>query len=60
MKSIVRTGMVVLGVLAVVGLLVPSSTPAAEEIKIGVIYPLTGGAAARPSRQGTGHWGFPP
>ena len=46
MKSIVRYGMVVFGVLAVMGLLVPSAALAAEEIKIGVIYPLTGGAAA--------------
>jgi len=46
MKSIVRYGVVVLGVLAVMGLLVPSATLAAKEIKIGAIYPLTGGAAA--------------
>ncbi|MCG2776794.1 MAG: ABC transporter substrate-binding protein, partial [Desulfobacterales bacterium] len=46
MKSIVRYGMVVLGVLAVMGLLVPSAALAAKEIKIGAIYPLTGGAAA--------------
>ena len=46
MKSIVRYGVVVLGVLAVTGLLVPSATLAAKEIKIGAIYPLTGGAAA--------------
>jgi branched-chain amino acid transport system substrate-binding protein len=46
MKSIVRYGMVVLGVLAVIGLLIPSATLAAKEIKIGAIYPLTGGAAA--------------
>jgi len=46
MKTGVRFGMVVLGVLAVMGLLVPSAALAAKEIKIGVIYPLTGGAAA--------------
>ena len=46
MKTAVRCGMVVLGVLAVMGLLVPSAALAAKEIKIGVIYPLTGGAAA--------------
>ena len=46
MKTAVRFGMVVLGVLAVVGLMVPSAALAAKEIKIGVIYPLTGGAAA--------------
>ena len=46
MKTAVRFGMVVIGVLAVMGLLVPSAALAAKEIKIGVIYPLTGGAAA--------------
>ena len=46
MKTAVRFGMVVLGVLAVMGLMVPSAALAAKEIKIGVIYPLTGGAAA--------------
>ena len=46
MKTAVRFGMVVLVVLAVMGLLVPSAALAAKEIKIGVIYPLTGGAAA--------------
>ncbi|MFH1082053.1 MAG: ABC transporter substrate-binding protein [Pseudomonadota bacterium] len=46
MKSAIRLGMVVLGVLAIVGLIVPSGALAVEEIKIGVIYPLTGGAAA--------------
>jgi branched-chain amino acid transport system substrate-binding protein len=46
MKSIVRYGMVVLGVLAVTWLLAPSGVLAAKEIKIGAIYPLTGGAAA--------------
>lgn len=47
MKSITRIGMVFLGLFAVVGLFIPSSGAlAAQEIKIGVIYPLTGGAAA--------------
>lgn len=47
MKSITRIGMVFLGLLAIIGLLIPSSGAlAAQEIKIGVIYPLTGGAAA--------------
>lgn len=32
--------------LLTLGLLIPANLPAAEEIKIGVIYPLTGGAAA--------------
>jgi branched-chain amino acid transport system substrate-binding protein len=46
MKSAIRLGMVVLSVLAVIGLMAPADAPAVEEIKIGVIYPLTGGAAA--------------
>jgi len=46
MKSFMKFSMVVLGVLAVAGLLVPSVAMAEKEIKIGVIYPLTGGAAA--------------
>ncbi|MBW1869409.1 MAG: ABC transporter substrate-binding protein [Deltaproteobacteria bacterium] len=46
MKSMLRSGMVILSVLAVIGFIVPSSALAVKEIKIGVIYPLTGGAAA--------------
>jgi len=46
MKSMLRVGMVVLSVLAVIGLMSPPDTLALEEVKIGVIYPLTGGAAA--------------
>jgi branched-chain amino acid transport system substrate-binding protein len=46
MKSMIRLGMVVLSVLAVIGLMAPADAPAVEEVKIGVIYPLTGGAAA--------------
>ncbi len=46
MKSAVKLGMVILGLVALTGLLVPSGAWAVEEIKIGVIYPLTGGAAA--------------
>ena len=46
MKSFMKFSMFVLGVLAVAGLLVPSVAMAGKEIKIGVIYPLTGGAAA--------------
>lgn len=38
--------MVVLGLLAMAGLWVPAGVMAADTIKIGVIYPLTGGAAA--------------
>jgi len=46
MKSMIRLGMVVLSVLAVIGLMAPADASAVEEVKIGVIYPLTGGAAA--------------
>ncbi|MCF8146638.1 MAG: ABC transporter substrate-binding protein [Deltaproteobacteria bacterium] len=46
MKSMIRVGMVVLSVLALIGFMAPADVLAAEEIKIGVIYPLTGGAAA--------------
>jgi branched-chain amino acid transport system substrate-binding protein len=46
MKAMVRLGIIVLGILAITALLVPTVIQAAEPIKIGVIYPLTGGAAA--------------
>ncbi|MFO7985791.1 MAG: ABC transporter substrate-binding protein [Desulfatiglandaceae bacterium] len=46
MKSLVKIGMFTLAVLAVAMFMVPSGTWAQKEIKIGVIYPLTGGAAA--------------
>ena len=46
MKAMVRLGIIVLGILAIITLLVPAVIQAAEPIKIGVIYPLTGGAAA--------------
>ena len=46
MKSITRYGLVVLGLMAIAGLLVPSGARAVDEVKIGAIYPLTGGAAA--------------
>ena len=46
MKSTMRLGMVVMGLLAIAGLWVPAGVMAADTIKIGVIYPLTGGAAA--------------
>jgi len=45
MKSVQRFG-ILLGLVAIVGFLIPSGVWAAEEVKIGVIYPLTGGAAA--------------
>jgi len=46
MKSMMRVGMVVFCVLAVIGLIAPGPASAADAVKIGVIYPLTGGAAA--------------
>ena len=46
MKTIAKAGMTVLCFLLIAGLLVPSGVLAGKEIKIGVIYPLTGGAAA--------------
>jgi len=42
MKSVFRF----LGVLLIIGLIVPAGALAEKEIKIGAIYPLTGGAAA--------------
>ena len=52
MKSFMRVGMFVLGMLAIAGILVPAGVFAASEIKIGVIYPLTGGAAAAGRERG--------
>lgn len=46
MKRMVRSAFAGLALAAVLGLTVPAGVLAAEEIKIGVIYPLTGGAAA--------------
>jgi branched-chain amino acid transport system substrate-binding protein len=46
MKALVRLALVGIALAAVLGLMVPADVFAAEEIKIGVIYPLTGGAAA--------------
>ncbi len=46
MKSIVRGGMIVLGLLVITGFFAVPSSWAVKEIKIGAIYPLTGGAAA--------------
>jgi len=42
MKSVIRF----IGVLLIIGLIVPTGGLAEKEIKIGAIYPLTGGAAA--------------
>jgi branched-chain amino acid transport system substrate-binding protein len=46
MKAYTRKIMVIMCLFAAVGFLVPSGAWAVREIKIGVIYPLTGGAAA--------------
>jgi len=45
MKSM-KALFVFLGIFAVFGLMVPAGAMAVKEVKIGVIYPLTGGAAA--------------
>lgn len=45
MKSM-KTLFVFLGIFAVFGLMFPAGAMAVKEVKIGVIYPLTGGAAA--------------
>ena len=42
MKSAIKF----LGILLIIGLIVPAGALAQKEIKIGAIYPLTGGAAA--------------
>ena len=41
-----KLSLIILGVLTVIGGFQPTGAVAADEIKIGVIYPLTGGAAA--------------
>ena len=46
MKSVSKVGMIVLVFTLIIGLLVPAGAMAAKVIKIGAIYPLTGGAAA--------------
>jgi len=46
MKAYMRKIMMAMCLFAVVGFLVPSGAWAVKEVKIGVIYPLTGGAAA--------------
>jgi branched-chain amino acid transport system substrate-binding protein len=46
MKVMLKLGFVSLALVAMLGLIVPANLFAAQEIKIGVIYPLTGGAAA--------------
>ena len=46
MRAKAKLLLVFLGLVAIFGLLIPSGAMAVREIKIGVIYPLTGGAAA--------------
>ena len=46
MKRIVNIGTIFLIMLLAMGMMLPTGALAAKEIKIGVIYPLTGGAAA--------------
>jgi branched-chain amino acid transport system substrate-binding protein len=46
MRALLKVGTMVLGLLLVAALLLPAGALAVEEMKIGVIYPLTGGAAA--------------
>jgi len=46
MRAFLKTGTTALGLLLVAALLLPAGALAVEEVKIGVIYPLTGGAAA--------------
>ena len=46
MRAILRCGFFVLSMVLIVGLVIPTGAFAEKVIKIGVIYPLTGGAAA--------------
>ena len=46
MKSAFKIGMLVVVLTLIIGLILPAGVMAAKVIKIGVIYPLTGGAAA--------------
>ena len=46
MRAIVRCGFFVLSMVLIVGLVIPTGAFAEKVIKIGAIYPLTGGAAA--------------
>lgn len=46
MKSVFKVGMLVLVLTLTIGLIIPAGASAAKVIKIGAIYPLTGGAAA--------------
>jgi branched-chain amino acid transport system substrate-binding protein len=46
MKKAWRFGLCVLSLMLVIGMIIPAGALAQKTIKIGVIYPLTGGAAA--------------
>ena len=46
MRAIARCGLFVLSMVLIIGLIIPAGAWAEKAIKIGVIYPLTGGAAA--------------
>jgi len=46
MKRTLRYGLCALSLILVFGMMFPAGVPAQKTIKIGVIYPLTGGAAA--------------
>jgi branched-chain amino acid transport system substrate-binding protein len=46
MKSVFKVGMLMLVLTLTIGLIIPAGASAAKAIKIGAIYPLTGGAAA--------------
>ncbi|MEE4266293.1 MAG: ABC transporter substrate-binding protein [Desulfobacteraceae bacterium] len=46
MKAVLRFGMAVFVLTLIVGLIIPAGAMAEKVIKIGAIYPLTGGAAA--------------
>ncbi|CAB1061559.1 ABC transporter, substrate-binding protein (cluster 4, leucine/isoleucine/valine/benzoate) [Olavius sp. associated proteobacterium Delta 1] len=46
MKTALRYGLCVLSLMLVIGIIFPAGVLAQKTIKIGVIYPLTGGAAA--------------
>jgi len=46
MRAILRCGFFVLSMILIVGLVIPTGAFAEKVIKIGAIYPLTGGAAA--------------
>jgi len=46
MKKVLRYGLCGLSLMLVIGMIFPAGALAQKTIKIGVIYPLTGGAAA--------------